>query len=132
MDANKIENLAAEIKKICPLDVTVVSAGRRKFLMVIKYPPREVDLHDWAIEEVHSLQWRKIFPLINKAGLAIRTLYCCGSRFVLYSPDFGVDIFCRAGFPIQYDCFGYEERYKYVGTCEDVDSLITFLKEKIR
>lgn len=132
MESKKIKKLLAEVKNICPLDVSVMPACRGKFLMVIKYPPREVDLHDWAIEEVHSLQWRKIFPLINKAGFAIRTLYCCDNKFVLYVPMLGINVLYGAEFSIQYECFGYEERSKYVGTCEDIDRLTAFLKERIR
>lgn len=134
MITKQIEHLIAEIKKVCSFDIRIVPVKRRKLLLVIKYPSQggEVDLHDWAVSQVHPLHWEKIYPLIKKEGypIVIRSLYCCDDNFVFYSPDFGFDVFCDADFPICYDSYGYEYRHKYVGNRTDVSQLITFLQEK--
>ena len=37
MDTNQIENLLEAIKVVCSFDISILSARRRNFFMVIKY-----------------------------------------------------------------------------------------------
>lgn len=131
MDTKQNENLLEVVRNTCPFDVSIIPTKHQKQLMIIKYPPQDIDLDDWAITSVHPLYWDKIYPLIKKeeSYLRIRCLHYCGNKFVLYIPDFGLNILDNVNFQICYDSYGHESQHKYVGKCSDINQLISFLTE---
>ena len=120
------------LKGVCPKDCTVeILPTRRRGnirLVVVKYPSETInerfDIDDWAIEKIHLLHHDKVRPLLQPAG-AFRTIYCCGNRFVFYSPQCGV--FSKFDGHLGYEGYGDMEYQKYVGNCTDINEVITYL-----
>lgn len=125
-------NLSEALKSVCPKACTVeiMPTLRRGniCLVVVKYPPDTIterfDIDDWAIEEIHLLHHDKVRPLLQPVG-SFRTIYCCGNRFVFYSPRGG--IFAEFGKRLHYEAYGDMEYQKYVGSCVDINEVITYL-----
>lgn len=131
MDFKQTENLLKAVREICSPNISIVPLKRRKLLMIIKFPPQDINLDDWSTWFIHPLHWEKIYWVIKKEEDVgrWRFLYCCGNKFVLYAPDLGINVLSGARFKMCYDVYGYEDRCKYVGECADIEQLVSFLTE---
>ena len=132
MDQKQIEKLQTAIKNVCPNNYNVEIKQTKRAavsLIIIKEPSQTIDLHDWSISFIYPLHWNKISHLFEKPG-DVRTLYCCGNQFVLFSPANGV--FRNFTEMIEYDVYGGENHQHYVGRCKDINKLVAFITETPR
>lgn len=132
MEQKQIKKLLKAVKDVCPeaYDVKIKQTQKKTVhLVIITEPPRTVDIHDWSISSVYPFHRNKICPLFDKPG-DIRTLYCCGNRFVFFSPFNGV--FKNFAGMIEYDGYGSEETLRYVGRCKNIDDLVAFITQTPR
>ena len=129
MEQKEIEKLQTAIKSVCPqeYEMEIKQTKRaRVHLVVIKEPPRAIDVSDWCIFFTFPLHASRVSRLLDKPG-DLRTLYCCGDMFVLFSPLDGV--FRNFTGVIRYNVYGTEFNQHYVGECEDISKLVEFITE---
>lgn len=122
------EKVLTAIKEACPRDckVSVCKTARSVNLIIIDYRYTDVDIDEWTIERVYPLNWEIGRKITNPGDY--RLLYCCGNKFVFYSPFEGV----FSGFDdlLNYEVFDNEFQHKYVGECREITNLVTYFKKR--
>ncbi len=132
MVQKEIEKLFQTIRNVCPQEFDVEIKQTQKpnlHLVIIKNPSQTVDIHTRIISSIYPLHWKQIVPLLEKPG-DIRILYCYGNEFALYSPFNG--IFKNFSGMLKYDAYGYENHHHYIGKCNSIDEIVSFLTETPR
>ena len=127
----QIEELLPEIKNICPAecDVTIVPAKylKSRRLIIIRFPEQDINLDSWAAAQVYPL--RKKVNAVLEEPKKFREIYCCGNKFVFYSP-FILHVLKKFQGHLDYKTRSSHGWHQYIGECQNIDELITFLTEE--
>lgn len=127
----QIEELLPTIKSICPADcnVTIVPSKylKSRRIIIIRFPEQNINLDSWAAAQVYPL--RKKVNAVLEEPKKFREIYCCGNKFVFYSP-FILRILQRFQGSLEYKTLSSHGWHQYIGECQNIDELITFLTEE--
>lgn len=79
----------------------------------------------WEKQKIHKFHYEKILPILKDVE-HFRTVYCCDSKFVLYTQHFGFFDGCSDKY-LDFVGTKDDQSYKYVGSCWDTGWLIGYL-----